>query len=45
MTHQNDYNLSTGTIEEITRNGLEAVPEMLRVLLNSIMQVERAKYL
>jgi len=45
MTHQNDYNLSAGTIEEITRNGLDAVPEMIRVLLNSVMQAERAKYL
>jgi len=45
MTHQNDYNLSTGTIEEILRNGLDAVPEMVRVLLNSVMQAERSKYL
>ncbi len=45
MTHQNDYNLSAGTIEEITRNGLNAVPELMRVLLNNIMQVERSKYL
>jgi transposase-like protein len=45
MTHQNNYNLSAGTIEEITRNGLDAVPELMRVLLNNIMQVERAKYL
>ena len=45
MTHQNDYSLSAGTIEELTRNGLDAVPEMMRVLLNSVMQAERAKYL
>ncbi len=45
MTHQNDYNLSAGTIEEITRNGLDAVPELMRVLLNNIMQVERSRYL
>lgn len=45
MTHQNDYNLSTGTIEEISRNGLDAVPELMRVLLNSVMQAERSKYL
>ncbi|GIV65458.1 MAG: transposase for insertion sequence element ISRM5 [Bellilinea sp.] len=45
MTHQNDYNLSAGTIEEILRNGLDAVPEMMRVLLNSVMQAERSKYL
>ena len=45
MTHQNDYNLSVGTIEEITRNGLDAIPELMRVLLNSIMQAERVKHL
>lgn len=37
MTHQNNYNLSAEKIEEISRDGLEAVPEMLRVLLNNIM--------
>ena len=45
MTHQNDYNLSAGTIEEISRYGLDAVPELMRVLLNSVMQAERAQYL
>ena len=45
MTHQTDYNLSAGTIEEVTRQGLDAVPELIRVLLNNIMQVERSKYL
>lgn len=45
MTHQNDYNLSASTLEEITRNGLDAIPELIRVLLNTAMQVERAKYL
>ena len=45
MTHQNDYNLSAATIEEITRNGLEAIPEMMRILLNNVMQAERTKYL
>jgi len=45
MTHQTDYNLSAKTLEELTRNGLEALPELIRVLLNSIMQAERSKYL
>jgi putative transposase len=45
MTHQNDYSLSPEMIEEITRDGFKAVPEMLRVLINSVMQAERAKYL
>jgi len=39
MTHQENYNLSTSTIEELTKNGLEAIPELVRVILNSVMQL------
>lgn len=45
MTHQNDYSLSPTIVEEITRLGLEGMPEMLQVLINSAMQAERSKYL
>ena len=45
MTHQENYNLSSSTIEEMTLNGLEAIPELVRVILNSVMQAERSKYL
>lgn len=45
MTHQNDYNLSARTVEELTRNGLEAIPELMQTLINQAMQVERAKFL
>jgi putative transposase len=45
MTHQENYNLSSSTVEEMTRNGLEAIPELVRVILNSVMQAERSKYL
>lgn len=41
MTHQNNYTFS----EDLVEKGLEAVPEMMRVLINQAMQVERAKYL
>lgn len=41
MTHQNDYTFT----EDLVEKGLEAVPEMMRVLINQAMQVERAKYL
>lgn len=41
MTHQNDYTFS----EDLVSKGLEAVPEMMRVLINQAMQVERSKYL
>ena len=42
MTHQENYNLSSSTVEELTRNGLEAIPELVRVILNSVMQAERS---
>ena len=45
MTHQENYNLSSSTVEELTRNGLEAIPELVRVILNSVMQAERSKYM
>lgn len=45
MTHQTDYNHSANTLDELTRQGLDAIPELMRVLLNNIMQVERSKYL
>lgn len=41
MTHPNDYTFA----DEIVEQGLEAVPEMVRILINNAMQVERAKYL
>ncbi len=41
MTHQNDYTLTSALAEK----GLEAVPELLRVLINNAMQAERTKYL
>jgi len=41
MTHQNDYTFT----DELAEKGLEAVPELLRVLINNAMQSERSRYL
>ncbi len=41
MTHQNDYTFA----DEIAEKGLDAIPELMRVLINNAMQVERSKYL
>ena len=41
MTHQNDYTFAN----DLAEKGLEAVPELLRVLINNVMQAERSKYL
>ncbi len=45
MTHQKNYNLSSSLIEELTQNGLKVIPELVRVILNSVMQAERSQYL
>ena len=41
MTHQNDYPLTS----ELGEKGIEAVPELIRVLINNVTQAERSKYL
>jgi len=41
MTHQDNYTFT----KEFAEKGLEAVPEMLRVLINQVMQAERSNYL
>ena len=45
MTHQENYNLSTSMIEELAQNGLEVIPELVRVILKNVMQAERSQYL
>ena len=41
MTHQNDYTLT----DSLIANGLEAIPELVRVLLNNLMQIERTQHI
>ncbi len=41
MTHQENYTFA----EELSEKGLDAIPEMMRVLINQAMQAERSKYL
>jgi transposase-like protein len=41
MTHQNDYTFT----RELAEKGLDAIPELLRVLINNAMQAERSEYL
>ena len=41
MTHQNDYTLP----RELAEKGLDAVFELLHVLINNVKQVERSRYL
>jgi putative transposase len=41
MTHQDDYILTN----EMVAKGMESAPELMRVLLNNAMQIERSRYL
>jgi transposase-like protein len=41
MTHQNDYTFSS----ELLDQGLDGIPELLRIIINQAMQAERSKYL
>lgn len=45
MTYQQHYTLPTELLEQIASEGLDALPEMIRVLLNVAMQAERQQHL
>jgi putative transposase len=45
MTYQPDYTLSQELLERLNEEGLDALPEMIRIVINSAMQAERLKYL
>lgn len=45
MTYQNNFTLSPEILEEISEQGLDYIPELIRVLVNEAMKEERQKYL
>lgn len=45
MTYQPDYTLSQELLERLTEEGLDALPEMIRIVINTAMHAERLKYL
>ena len=45
MTYAPDCTLPTEIIEPLASDGFEALPELIRVLINTAMQAERQKYL
>ena len=45
MTYQGDFTLSTEILEQIASQGFEYLPELIRILVNAAMQIERQKYL
>ena len=45
MTYQEDCTLSTEILEAITAGGLETLPELIRILVNEAMKLEREEHL
>ncbi len=45
MTHKPDCTLGPEILEQIAEQGLDILPELIRIILNSAMQVERQAYL
>jgi len=45
MIYKNDCTLPTEYLEQLTAEGLESLPEMIRLLVNQAMQIERDKHL
>jgi putative transposase len=45
MTYQEDSTLPDELLEQITKQGFDILPELIRIMINSAMQIERQKYL
>ena len=45
MTYRGDFTLPAEILEQITEHGFEALPELIRIVVNAAMQAERQQYL
>lgn len=45
MTYNPDCTLPTEIIQQLSSDGFEALPDLIRILINTAMQAERQKYL
>jgi len=45
MTYQDDFTLPIELLEQLTEQGLEGLPEMIRVIVNETMRFERQNHL
>jgi len=45
MTYQDDSTLSTALLEQLSAQGMDALPDLFRVLLNAAMQIERQRHI
>ena len=45
ITYQNDFTLPAELLEQIASEGLDFLPELVRILINAATQIDREKYL
>src|SRR6188474_3396713 len=45
MTYREDFTLSAELIEQVQEQGLDVVPELIRIVINAAMQAERSEHL
>ncbi len=45
MTYRNDFTLPAELMEQVAEQGLEILPELIRIVVNAAMQAERSEYL
>lgn len=45
MTYREDFTLPSEILEQITSQGFEALPELIRIVVNAAMQAERQEHL
>ncbi len=45
MTYRNDFTLPAELVAQVQEQGLEVLPELIRIVINSAMQAERSEYL
>jgi len=45
MTHQNDCTLPSELLEQVAEQGVDYLPELIRIVINTAMQAEGQKYL
>ncbi len=45
MTYPSDFNVPSEILEQVASEGLEALPELIRIVVNAAMQAERQQHL
>ena len=45
MTYQNNFTLPAELLEQIASEGLDFLPELVRIMINAATQIDREKYL